>query len=316
MNFQKIREISTMETIELFKIHLETFRKYTSISYLHHFAVLYTYNYKNILYFPNLDTHYNILGKWSSNWYNLSKYILGYVEKDDHQNIILHISVCYTVCDDESLNYIDYTTFLSWWKQYYISDPLLNIVYFNVSEENYLNNYSITFSKANNLFIETQDFSESSITISPKESSPKSSESSSKSSLVISSSPITTPKSKLVKTIDIPKTPVCETNKSNIYSVCETNKSNIYSVCETNKSNIYSVCETNKSNIYLVCKTDKSDVYWVYNKNKEYISTCLIPNIKTSKYMNELFSSRSSSNFLELELKYHEKTSKYIPVIN
>jgi hypothetical protein len=84
----------------------------------------------------------------------------------------------------------------------------------------------------------------------------------------------------------------------------------------TPKANSELVSKSDKSNIYLVCKTDKPDVYWVYNKDKEYISTCLIPNIKTSKYMNDLFSSKATNNFLELELKYHEKTSKYIPVIN
>jgi hypothetical protein len=276
--------IGLMTTI---KKHLETFRKYTDISYLHHFAIIYTNNYKNILYFPNLDIEYNILGKWGSNWYNKSKYILGHIEQDDYQNIIFIINVCYNVSDGEDIEHLDYITFSSLWKQYYTSDPLLNIVNFYISETNYFNT-DIRIKR--NLFLDSSEPEPKSITVSPSltlESSPKSMSSSSSES---SNFPILkSPSSKKpIKTID----------------------------SLTPKANTELVGKSDKPNVYLVCKTDKPDVYWVYNKDKEYISTCLIPNIKTSKYMNDLFSSKATNNFLELELKYHEKTSKYIPVIN
>lgn len=63
-----------------------------------------------------------------------------------------------------------------------------------------------------------------------------------------------------------------------------------------------------------VCKTDKPDVYHVYQSNK-YVSTCLIPNMKTSRYMQDLFETKQIGEMVTMNMKLHANTSKYYPII-
>ena len=62
-----------------------------------------------------------------------------------------------------------------------------------------------------------------------------------------------------------------------------------------------------------VCKTDKPDVYHVYLKG-QHVSSCLIPNIKISKFMYELFEHKNLYQLVAMKnLTLHEKSGKYIP---
>jgi hypothetical protein len=63
---------------------------------------------------------------------------------------------------------------------------------------------------------------------------------------------------------------------------------------------------------FKVCKTDKPDVYHVY-QNGKYSSTCLIPNMKTSRYMQDLFENKNIGETVSMDMKLHEKTGKYYP---
>jgi hypothetical protein len=65
---------------------------------------------------------------------------------------------------------------------------------------------------------------------------------------------------------------------------------------------------------FKVCKTDKPDVYHVY-QNGKYLSTCLIPNMKTSRYMQDLFENKNIGETVSIDMKIHEKTGKYYPSI-
>ena len=64
--------------------------------------------------------------------------------------------------------------------------------------------------------------------------------------------------------------------------------------------------------VFKVCKTDKPDVYHVY-QNGKYTSTCLIPNMKTSLYMQDLFENKNIGETVKMDMKLHEKTGKYYP---
>jgi len=68
------------------------------------------------------------------------------------------------------------------------------------------------------------------------------------------------------------------------------------------------------SSSFYVCKTDKPDVYHVY-QHKKYLSTCLIPNMKTSRYMQSVFEDKSSNDMVSMNMKLHTNTNRYYPVI-
>ena len=65
---------------------------------------------------------------------------------------------------------------------------------------------------------------------------------------------------------------------------------------------------------FQVCKTDKPDVYHVHQSNK-YISTCLISNMKTSLYMQNVFDHKQISEMVTMNMKLHVNTNKYYPII-
>ena len=65
---------------------------------------------------------------------------------------------------------------------------------------------------------------------------------------------------------------------------------------------------------FQVCKTDKPDVYHVHQSNK-YVSTCLIPNMKTSRYMQDTFEDKQIGEMVTMNMKLHVNTNKYYPII-
>jgi hypothetical protein len=66
---------------------------------------------------------------------------------------------------------------------------------------------------------------------------------------------------------------------------------------------------------FQVCKTEKPDVYHVYLKG-QHVSSCLIPNIKISKFMYDFFEHKNLYQLVSMKnLTLHEKSGKYIPYI-
>jgi hypothetical protein len=64
-----------------------------------------------------------------------------------------------------------------------------------------------------------------------------------------------------------------------------------------------------------VCKTEKPDVYHVYLQG-QHVSSCLIPNIKISKFMYDFFEHKNLYQLVAMKnLTLHEKSGKYIPYL-
>jgi hypothetical protein len=248
----------------IFKNYLEDFKTFTNIYYLPHFSILYfpnldkseTSNKQNILYLPNLDSKYTILGKWSRNWYKKEKILLGYIEQDEHQNIIFYIKSAFEFFDSNLIS-IPQDSFQEIWEKNYIHDPILNILFFNTKE----------FDKQNEKSL----------------------------------------KEKIIYEDSSSETSTFSSDKSSNYSDIDISSEKSFIKLDKESSS--------DQQEYYVSKTDKPDVYWVYDDKYKYISSCLIPNIKTSKYMNSLFSSKQPQEYIKLKLKLHQKTNKYIPIV-
>jgi hypothetical protein len=68
---------------------------------------------------------------------------------------------------------------------------------------------------------------------------------------------------------------------------------------------------------YFVCKTDKPDVYHVLSAQGQYVSSCLIPNMKISKCMDNLFEHKKIHEPVRMpNLTRHEKSGKFIPTFS
>lgn len=65
---------------------------------------------------------------------------------------------------------------------------------------------------------------------------------------------------------------------------------------------------------FMVKKTSDPDVYELYD-NEKYFGIACIPNMKTSKYMKNIFQDKNIVTKVELELEYSPRFEKYIPVI-
>ena len=110
--------------------HMENIKKQSPYSHLPNFAIL----SKNKLYLPNLSTSSTILGKWSLEWINSDRYVLGFVEQDDHSNIFYQITSCYEFINGNVLQLIPKTEFTTYWNRVYKHEPLLTLIKFNISE--------------------------------------------------------------------------------------------------------------------------------------------------------------------------------------
>lgn len=275
--------------------YLDTFKKLTEICYLPHFSIIHFSSFKNILYYPNFSETYNILGKWSSNWYLNDKFLVGYIEQDDYSNIYFYIKNCYELKDNELFS-MNKKEFILSWKQDYVEDILLNPIIF---VDSYVNIVRMDQPKEEkpSLRIKTIDVD--------------SSESSSDDWLN-SNSPQNSNFNSLVSSIS------SQNGLNNSLGCLEAySKSQLNSQPTTPKTLSHTKENQKEETVKLhVAKTNKPDVYWIYNNEKVYISTCLIPNIKISSYMNKHFSNKAIDETIEMVLKYHEKTKKYIPIID
>ena len=107
---------------------------------------------------------------------------------------------------------------------------------------------------------------------------------------------------KIIKDTDVPNTPIKKQVEHKIILDSPPKQPRFSEV----KAEVKTECS------FKVCKTDKPDVYHVY-QNGKYSSTCLIPNMKTSRYMQDLFEHKNIGETVPMDMKLHEKTGKYYP---
>ena len=268
--------------------YLEKIKQLSTYSHLPNFAIL----SNNKLYLPNSDNQYTILGKWSLDWIHSNRCAIGTVEQDPHGNITFQVTSCYECTDgDTTFQLVPKENFTEFWNRVYHHDPLLSYIYINISE-----------------------FYQSSPIVSPK--------------LTIS----TKPNIVYVKEVDtIPSVKGCieVTGSSRISAktVYESSKQQIspkYQPQPKEKTIDTVITPKNQPkkekpqeetvDKFQVCKTDKPDVYHVYQSNK-YVSTCLIPSMKTSLYMQNIFENKQIGEMVTMNMKLHVNTNKYYPII-
>lgn len=228
--------------------HMENIKKQSSYSHLPNFAIL----SKNKLYLPNLSTSSTILGKWSLEWINSDRYLLGFVEQDDHENVFYQITSCYEFINDNQLQLIPKNEFTTYWNRVYKHEPLLTLIKLNISEF-YSSNGANIIVKEDKQVVE-KPLIEKQVVEKP----------------LIVKQVVEKPKKLKEKVID--------------------------------------------SYEFTVAKTEKPDVYYVY-KGNNYISACLISTLKISLYMQDVFEHKNVGERIPMDLKLHEGTKKYIPLI-
>jgi hypothetical protein len=207
---------------------------------------------KNKLYLPNSSISHCVLGKWSLEWIDSERYLLGLVEQDQFSNITFKITACYEFIDDEVLKLIALSEFSVYWSRVYTYGPYLSLIHITISEY-YQSNERVTPQKVINNNTEV----------------------------------LNAPLKKQVDT----KIMLGSPPKQPRFSTETVNKA---------------------ESSFKVCKTDKPDVYHVY-QNDKYTSTCLIPNMKTSLYMQDLFENKNIGETVKMDMKLHETTGKYYP---
>ena len=211
---------------------------------------------KTKLYLPNTNIQHSILGKWSLDWIDSDRCVIGFVEQDQSQNITFEITGCYEIMND-NLTLINKSDFLLYWSRVFSYEPFLSIINITISDS-YLKN---TLDPANMLVQKTN----------PKPLIIENTKEESRSVKIKSPKPVFVEAKKVKeKVIDLP------------------------------------------INSFQVCKTDKPDVYHVF-QNKKYISTCLIPNMKTSRYMQDLFEHKQIDEMVNMDMKLHVNTNRYYP---
>ena len=238
--------------------HMENIKKQSSYSHLPNFAIL----SKNKLYLPNLSTSSTILGKWSLEWINSDRYLLGFVEQDDHENVFYQITSCYEFINDNQLQLIPKNEFTTYWNRVYKHEPLLTLIKLNISEF-YSSNGANIIVKEDKQVVE---------------------------------------KPLIVKQV-IEKQVV---EKQVVEKPCIEKQ-----VIEKPKKLKEKVIDSYE---FTVAKTEKPDVYYVY-KGNNYISACLISTLKISLYMQDVFEHKNVGERIPMDLKLHEGTKKYIPLI-
>ena len=241
--------------------YLEIVKKQSPYGHLPNFAIL----SKNKLYLPNVCTSTTILGKWSLKWIDSERFVIGFVEQDDCQNISFNITSCYEFIKDCELKLINRHDFIDYWRSVYKHEPLLTPVQILISD--YYNSNGST------------------ILISEKQ----------KEEVVHKS---------------LPKEEVVHKSVSSETVVHKSLPKEVVTK-KPQKSLKEKVIDTFE---FTVSKTEKPDVYYVY-KDGLQISTCLISNLKTSLYMQDVFEHKNINERIGMVLKLHETTKRYIPVI-
>lgn len=278
-------------------LYLENFKKLGTVSYLPKFAIIHFNNFTNILYLPNQNTEMKLLGKWSSNWYSSDSFLIGHIEQDNKRNIIFVICAYYRFNKDilENFSRIDFKKF---WDEHYMNDLFITPFHFLLSTDFISENHKINSIIPSN---SNKDIP----TTNQKSYREENTKNNYKETIMSRSGCSSTHNVTSVK----------EKYKNNKYKFdeCVISEPTIYKNREEINTKLINV-DKNVHTKYLVCKTDKPEIYHVYNQNK-YLATCLIPNIKTSQYMNSVFENLSIGKFIELSLKLHDKSNKYIPII-
>ena len=293
--------------------YLERIKKLSTYSHLPNFAIL----SNNKLYLPNSDNQYTILGKWSLDWINSNRCAIGTVEQDTYHNVTFQITSSYDCTDDETtFQLIPKNIFTEFWNRVYHHEPLLSYIHINISEfyqSSSIISPILTKSIPSNGLIEITGGSHikaRTVLESPKYQSQ--------------------PKEKIIDTVITPKNqpkeekPKQQTGKSS--SVPEELRATLSgkssSVPEDLRATISGKSwlavkdshTTISGDKFQVCKTDKPDVYHVHQGNK-YVSTCLIPNMKTSRYMQDAFEDKQIGEMVTMNMKLHVNTNKYYPII-
>ncbi len=270
--------------------HLETFRTLTSISYLPKFSIIHFNKFVNTLYLPNQNMEMSLLGKWSSSWYSKESFLVGHLEQDSKKNVIFNICAYYRVNDSDYLESFSKQSFESDWNKHFIVDIFLTPIHF-ITCDKFINNTSNN--KINTVLEKVKPIS-----------------------VVIPDVQVTMKEKVIDSPVFIPsiimKDDFSTSSQNSLISIQTEDSESTEKVTKS----FYKQSEPISTNYstYLVCKTDKPEIYHVYN-DKQYVSTCLIPNIKTSKFMNSTFEHLPIGKCVELKLKLHEKSNKYIPVI-
>lgn len=238
--------------------YLETVKTKSSYGHLPNFAIL----SKNKLYLPNVSTSTTILGKWSLEWIDSDRFVIGFVEQDDSKNISFNITSCYEFVKETELQLINRHNFIDFWNRVYKHEPLLNLVKIVVSD--YYN------SNGPNIVISEKEVVHKSV------------------------SPETVVHKSVSQETVVHKSPLKEE----------------FVAKKPNKELKEKVIDSFE---FTVSKTEKPDVYYVY-KGGLQISTCLISNLKTSRYMQDVFEHKNIGERIGMNLKLHESTKRYIPV--
>jgi hypothetical protein len=249
--------------------YLETVKKQSPYGHLPNFAIL----SKNKLYLPNVSTSTKILGKWSLKWIDSERFVIGFVEQDDSQNVSFKITSCYEFTKSNELQLINRHDFIDYWSSVYKHEPLLTLVQIVISD--YYNSNG-----SNIVIVEKQVVNKS---VSPQ--------------TVVNKSV----SSQTVVNKSVP--PQTVVNKSTPKEEVVHKKPQ-----KPLKEKVIDSFE------FTVCKTEKPDVYYVYKGGKQ-ISSCLISNLKTSLYMQNVFENKNIGECIGMDLKLHESTKRYIPVI-
>ncbi len=262
--------------------YLETVKKQSPHGHLPNFAIL----SKNKLYLPNVSTSTTILGKWSLEWIDSERFVIGFVEQDDNQNISFNITSCYEFVKERELKLINRHDFIDYWNRIYKHEPLLTLVQIFISD--YYN------SNGSNIVISAKEVT------TPKEE------------VVHKSVPLETVvhKSVPLETV-VHKSVLLETVVHK--SVPKVEKSHLKEEIISKKPQKQLKEKVIDTFEFTVAKTEKPDVYYVY-KDSEQISSCLISNLKTSRYMQDVFENKNIGERIGMNLKLHESTKRYIPI--
>ena len=285
--------------------YLEQIKKLSTYSHLPNFAIL----SKNKLYLPNSDNQYTILGKWSLDWIHSNRCAIGTVEQDDYQNITFQITSCYECTDDDTtFKLVPKHIFIEFWNRVYHHDPLLSYIFINISE--FYQSSPIVSPLSTKPKIQVSEVntvpSKGLIEVSGgSRINARSAYNSQLSAHISSGNQRDSPKYQQKEKISTPKyQPLPKEKTIDIVPVVPSPKNQPKE--EKPKEEI--------GDKFQVCKTDKPDVYHVYQSNK-YVSTCLIPNMKTSRYMQDMFEDKQTGEMVTMNMKLHVNTNKYYPII-
>ncbi len=261
--------------------YLETVKKQSPHGHLPNFAIL----SKNKLYLPNVCTSTTILGKWSLEWIDSDRFVIGFVEQDDGQNISFNITSCYEFVKQSELKLINRHDFIDYWNRVYKHEPLLTLVKIVISDYYNSNGSNIVISEK---VVQKEE------TVARKSVTPETVARKSVTPETVARKPVA--EETVARKSVTPETVARKKGEVNAKKPQTKLKEKVIDSFE-----------------FTVSKTEKPDVYYVYKDNKQ-ISSCLISNLKTSLYMQNVFEHKNIGERIGMNLKLHESTKRYIPV--